>query len=70
MIFRGTNLNYADNSGVKEMRCVRLLGGSNRKVANLGGMIKVVARKLRSKKKVSLKKMYLGLIVGVKKKNC
>ena len=68
MIYKGTKIKYADNSGVKEMTCVRLLGGSNRKVANLGGMVKVVAKKLRSKKKVTLKKMYLGLVVGVKKK--
>ena len=51
MLFIGSKFGYADNSGAKTMQCVRILGGSNKKVANVGNMIKVVVKQLRSKKK-------------------
>lgn len=68
MLFRGTEVLFADNSGVKEMKCIRILGGSNKKTANLGNMIKVVVTATRSQKKVNRKKMYFGLVVGLRKK--
>lgn len=39
MIQPQTRLNVADNSGAKEIMCFRVLGGSNRKTANIGDII-------------------------------
>jgi len=68
MLLKGSYINYADNSGVKSMQCVRVIGGSSKKTSTTGNLIKVVVKALRSKKKVSLKKIYYGIVVGVKKK--
>jgi large subunit ribosomal protein L14 len=68
MLLKGSYLNYADNSGVKSMQCVRVIGGSSKKTSTTGNLIKVVVKSLRSKKKVALKKIYYGIVVGVKKK--
>ncbi|WP_067621092.1 50S ribosomal protein L14 [Alicyclobacillus acidiphilus] len=39
MIQPQTRLTVADNSGAKEIMCFRVLGGSNRKTANIGDII-------------------------------
>lgn len=39
MIQPQTRLNVADNSGAKEIMCIRVLGGSKRKYANIGDII-------------------------------
>ncbi len=39
MIQPQTRLVVADNSGAKEIMCFRVLGGSNRKTANIGDVI-------------------------------
>ncbi|GAB7387286.1 50S ribosomal protein L14 [Bacillaceae bacterium] len=39
MIQPQTRLNVADNSGAKELMCIRVLGGSGRKYANIGDII-------------------------------
>ncbi|MDI3533690.1 MAG: large subunit ribosomal protein [Thermosediminibacterales bacterium] len=39
MIQQQTRLNVADNSGAKEIMCIRVLGGSKRKYANIGDVI-------------------------------
>ncbi|MCL6444703.1 MAG: 50S ribosomal protein L14 [Alicyclobacillus sp.] len=39
MIQPQTRLNVADNTGAKEIMCFRVLGGSNRKTANIGDVI-------------------------------
>jgi large subunit ribosomal protein L14 len=39
MIQVQTRLNIADNSGAKEIMCIRVLGGSKRKYANVGDII-------------------------------
>jgi len=41
MIQEETNLVVADNSGAKKVRCIRVLGGSNRRYASLGDVIVV-----------------------------
>ncbi len=41
MIQEETNLIVADNSGAKKVRCIRVLGGSNRRYASLGDIIVV-----------------------------
>jgi large subunit ribosomal protein L14 len=39
MIQPQSRLTVADNSGAKEIMCFRVLGGSNRKTANIGDII-------------------------------
>jgi large subunit ribosomal protein L14 len=41
MIQEETNLVVADNSGAKKIRCIRVLGGSDRRYAGLGDVIVV-----------------------------
>lgn len=41
MIQEETNLVVADNSGAKKVRCIRVLGGSNRRYATVGDVIVV-----------------------------
>ncbi|HET9130799.1 MAG TPA: uL14 family ribosomal protein, partial [Terriglobia bacterium] len=38
MIQEETNLVVADNSGAKKIRCIRVLGGHERRYAGLGDM--------------------------------
>lgn len=39
MIQQESRLKVADNSGAKELLCIRVLGGSKRKYANIGDVI-------------------------------
>ncbi len=39
MIQTETRLKVADNSGAKELLCIRILGGTSRKTANIGDII-------------------------------
>lgn len=39
MIQQQTMLNVADNTGAKELMCIRVLGGSFRRYANIGDII-------------------------------
>ena len=39
MIQQETRLKVADNSGAKEILCIRVMGGSNRKYGSLGDVI-------------------------------
>ena len=39
MIQQETRLRVADNTGAKELLCIRVLGGSTRRYANIGDII-------------------------------
>ncbi len=39
MIQTSTNLSVADNTGARKIMCIRVLGGSERKTANVGDII-------------------------------
>ena len=39
MIQQQTMLNVGDNTGAKEIMCIRVMGGSYRKYANIGDII-------------------------------
>ena len=45
MIQQGSFLKVADNSGAKEIKCIRVLGGSKRKYASIGDVIVASVRK-------------------------
>jgi large subunit ribosomal protein L14 len=44
MIQPQSYLNVADNSGARRLMCIRVLGSSNRKYANIGDMIVAVVK--------------------------
>ena len=45
MIQQESNLKVADNTGAKEIRCSRVLGGSGRRYANIGDIIVASVKK-------------------------
>ena len=45
MIQSETYLKVADNTGAKEIKCIRVLGGSTRKFGNIGDVIVASVRK-------------------------
>jgi large subunit ribosomal protein L14 len=45
MIQQETYLRAADNSGAKELKCIRVLGGSTRRYGNIGDVIVCSVRK-------------------------
>lgn len=45
MIQQQTLLNVADNTGAKQLMCIRVLGGSGRRYANIGDIIVCAVKK-------------------------
>ena len=45
MIQQESYLKVADNTGAKEIKCIRVLGGSTRKLGNIGDVIVASVRK-------------------------
>ena len=46
MIQQESFLKVADNTGAKEIKCIRVLGGSGRKYGNIGDIIVASVRRL------------------------
>ena len=62
MIQGFTRLNVADNTGAKEIMCIKVLGGSKRRYASVGDVIVLLLKKrfqLLKLKKVKLLKLLL-----------
>ena len=51
MIQQETRLKVADNTGAKEILCIRVMGGSTRRYANIGDTVKVMETRPLSKDK-------------------
>ena len=45
MIQMQSRLDVADNTGARSVMCIKVLGGSKRRYANIGDVIKVTVRK-------------------------
>jgi large subunit ribosomal protein L14 len=73
MIQLQTLLKVADNSGAKTVKCIKVLGGFKKKVANLGDVIVVSIQKLRNKSKktskVKKREVYKALVIRTKAKS-
>ena len=52
MIQMQTILNVADNSGAKELMCIKVLGGSRRRYATIGDIVVVAVREALPNAKV------------------
>jgi large subunit ribosomal protein L14 len=62
-----TILQSADNSGAKRLMCIKVLGGSHRKFATIGDVIKVAIKDAIPKGKVKKGEVYNAVIVRTKK---
>ncbi len=60
-------LNVADNSGAKQIMCIRCLGGSKRKFANIGDIIVASVKKADPDGKVKKGDVVTAVIVRTKK---
>lgn len=63
MIQMQTRLGVADNSGAEEVQCIKVLGGSHRRSANIGDVIKVSVKKAKARSRVSKGDVMNALIV-------
>jgi large subunit ribosomal protein L14 len=55
MIQTGTFLNVIDNSGAKNVLCIKVLSGYKRRYAKIGDLIVVSVKNLRSKRRATSK---------------
>ena len=60
-------LDVADNSGAKRVKCIKVLGGSKRKYARLGDIIKVAIRDASPNGKVKKGELARAVVVRTKK---
>tara|TARA_B100001250_G_C19042528_1_gene462226 strand:+ start:126 stop:494 length:369 start_codon:yes stop_codon:yes gene_type:complete len=67
MIQMQSLLNIADNSGARSVMCIKVLGGSKRRYANIGDVIKVAIREAIPTGKVKKGQVVDALIVRSKK---
>ncbi|MBE2280112.1 MAG: 50S ribosomal protein L14 [Ignavibacteriaceae bacterium] len=67
MIQEETILVVADNSGAKRVKCIRVLGGSNRRYASIGDLIVVSVRSAIPNSSVKKGDVAKAVIVRTKK---
>ena len=67
MIQTETYLNVADNSGARQLRCIKILGGSKRKYASLGDVIVCSVREALPKAKVKKGDVVRAVVVRTTK---
>ena len=67
MIQLRTMLNVADNSGAKRLMCIKVLGGSKRRYAAVGDVIKVSIKDAIPRGKVKKGEVYDALLVRTKR---
>ena len=67
MIQVQTRLKVADNSGAKKVQCIKVLGGSRRRYAQLGDVIVVVVKEAEPRKAVKKHEVVRAVVVRQKK---
>ena len=67
MIQMQTVLGAADNSGARRLMCVKVLGGSRRRYAGIGDVIKVSVKEAIPRSKVKKGELYNAVVVRTKK---
>ncbi|MES9848336.1 MAG: 50S ribosomal protein L14, partial [Candidatus Thiodiazotropha sp.] len=67
MIQMQTNLSVADNSGAKQVQCIKVLGGSHRRYAGIGDIVKVSVKDAIPRGKVKKGDVYNAVVVRTKK---
>ncbi len=67
MIQMQTVLDAADNSGARRLMCIKVLGGSKRRYAGIGDIIKVSIREAIPRGKVKKGDVYDAVVVRTRK---
>ncbi len=67
MIQMRTMLNAADNSGARRLMCIKVLGGSKRRYASVGDVIKVSIKDAIPKGRVKKGEVYSAVVVRTTK---
>ncbi|OGT25123.1 MAG: 50S ribosomal protein L14 [Gammaproteobacteria bacterium RBG_16_66_13] len=67
MIQQRTRLQAADNSGARELMCIKVLGGSRRRYAGVGDVIKVSVKDAIPRGKVKKGEVYDAVVVRTRK---
>jgi len=63
MIQMQTVLDVADNSGARRVQCIKVLGGSKRRYARIGDVIKVSVKEAAPRGKVKKGDVYNAVVV-------
>ena len=66
MIQQETRLRVADNSGAKEILCIRVLGGSKRRYGNIGDVVVASVKKAIPNSNIKKGKVVKAVIVRTK----
>jgi large subunit ribosomal protein L14 len=67
MIQMQTLLFAADNSGAREVQCIKVLGGSHRRYASIGDVIKISVKEAIPRGKVKKGEVYNAVVVRTRK---
>lgn len=67
MIQMQTSLDVADNSGARKVQCIKVLGGSQRRYASIGDIIKVSVKDAIPRGRVKKGEVYNAVVVRTKK---
>ncbi len=67
MIQMQTCLDVADNSGARQVMCIKVLGGSHRRYANVGDIIKVSVKDAIPRGRVKKGEVYNAVVVRTRK---
>jgi len=67
MIQMQSNLDAADNSGARRLQCIKVLGGSRRRYAGIGDIIKVSVKEAIPRGKVKKGEVYDAVVVRTRK---
>ena len=66
MIQMQSNLNVADNSGARRVQCIKVLGGSKRRYAGVGDIIKISVKDAIPNSRVKKGDVYHAVVVRTK----
>ena len=67
MIQMQTTLSAADNSGARRLQCIKVLGGSKRRYAGVGDIIKVSVKDAIPRGRVKKGEVYNAVVVRTRK---
>ena len=67
MIQMRTRMDVADNSGARNVQCIKVLGGSHRRYAGVGDIIKVSVKEAIPRGKVKKGDVYNAVVVRTRK---
>ena len=67
MIQTESRLEVADNTGAKEVMCIKVLGGSKRRYAGIGDVIKVTVKVAAPRGRVKKGEIYSAVVVRTSK---